>query len=359
MHLEPRHEELRRKQPGFAAGPSGRALVAWIRVEHLPRIDVLIRDAVRHGCGAASPVLDLVTFQLDGGEPRLPAILPLLVAEALGGDPERVVPFAAACEVLRHATLVHDELRGGDRFRRGRSSAWGRFGVPRAIDLGEALLLVAVDLALRVPVPAAARLRASQRIVQTALALVHGRDCELVRRAGGPKQIPFREDYLALAAAGTGGLFSLSLAGAAELCGASPADVSALAAIAHDLGTLFQIQDDVLELHGDRGRDVHGSDLEDGKQSFLVVAARERLPAVQVQRLLALLDIPREARTLSEVEAVAALLDDAGALDAALSELARIRERALAAAPGGLEALVVSTMDAMLAPTDRFARVAV
>lgn len=321
-----------------------------VRARYLPRVDALIHDAAREGCGAASPVLDMVAYQLGSGGKRLRAVLPLLVADALGVDPERVLPFAAACEVLHNATLVHDDIQDGDRHRRGQEAAWARFGVPRAINLGDAMLFLAVALAQRVPMSEAARLAASRRVVAAALALVHGQDCELSRRARGAGELPVREDYFGLAAGKTSSLFSLPMAGAAELCGMPSGGVAALEAMAEDLGILFQIQDDILDVHGDKARARAWSDVHEGKRTFLVIGACERLSPCEARRLLALLDVPREEKTEADVAAILALLDEAGALAVARREIERRRERVLAAAPKPLAHLVTSMMSAMLAP---------
>src|SRR5687767_3151075 len=103
---------------------------------YLRRIDAMILDAAREGCGATSPMLEMVAYQMQSGGKRLRAIVPLLVAEALSVDPERVLPFAAACEALHNATLVHDDIQDNDCTRRGLPSAWAHFGMPRAINLG-------------------------------------------------------------------------------------------------------------------------------------------------------------------------------------------------------------------------------
>src|SRR5437773_2405363 len=79
--------------------------------------------------------------------------MPLLTAQALGSDPERVVGFGAACEMLHNATLVHDDLQDGDLVRRGQLTVWNRFGVPQAINLGDAMFYFAVLLCQRADGP--------------------------------------------------------------------------------------------------------------------------------------------------------------------------------------------------------------
>jgi len=321
------------------------------RVEdYLPRVEALVMDAARETCGEDAPLLDLLAYQMASGGKRLRALLPLQVAAALGVDPARVLSFAAACEVLHNASLVHDDIQDGDRSRRGRPTVWARSGVARAIGLGDAMLCLAVALAQDVDAPPAARLATSRRLSRTALALATGQDRELAQREDAARPVPSREDYVALAAGKTSSLFALPLAGAAELCGMPSADVAALDALSTDLGVLFQIQDDVLDLYGDKGRDQALSDLYEGKRSFLVVAACERLTPPGARRLLQLLDLPREAKTPAVIDEIMALLDEARALDAARGELTLLAARIRAAAPARLAALLDRVLDVLLAP---------
>ena len=40
----------------------------------------------------------------------------------------RTVAWGAACELLHNASLIHDDIEDGDRFRRGRPALWARHG---------------------------------------------------------------------------------------------------------------------------------------------------------------------------------------------------------------------------------------
>ena len=96
-----------------------------------------VMDEVMHESGVEGSLLRrMANYHMQSEGKRLRAILPLLVAEALGVDPGRVVPFAAACEMLHNASLVHDDLQDGDSIRRGQPAVWRKFGTPQAINLG-------------------------------------------------------------------------------------------------------------------------------------------------------------------------------------------------------------------------------
>ncbi len=123
----------------------------------------------------------------------------------------------------------------------------------------------------------------------------------------------------------TAALFALPVAGAALIAGLSSEAAEAIAAEFEPIGALFQIQDDVLDLYGDKGRDVVGSDLYEGKVSALVVEHLRRHPADEAW-LLSLLDTPREE---TPPEAVADAIERfrvGGALQGVWARLADVED---------------------------------
>ena len=65
------------------------------------------------------------------------------MAQVLGLSDQRVTPWAACCEMLHNATLVHDDLQDGDEVRRNRPTVWKLYGKNQAINLGDYLLSLA------------------------------------------------------------------------------------------------------------------------------------------------------------------------------------------------------------------------
>jgi geranylgeranyl diphosphate synthase, type I len=304
-----------------------RARMDALAREHLPAILRLIDDVVDASTPAGSKLAAMCGYQLATGGKRLRALAPLLVAEALGAEPARLVPFGAACEVLHNATLVHDDLQDGDETRRGEATVWKRFGVPQAINLGDAMFYYALLMLRRLDGPVEVLERATRRLLTETLKVIDGQEREFaLRRAARPTMA----EYQAMVEGKTSALFALPLAGAAEVCGAPPALVAGLATAAGHLGVLFQVQDDLLDLWGEKGRGQRGSDVAEGKRSFLVVHALEHASPTEAAWLLEVLDRPRDETTAADVAAVAALLDRTGARDAGLAELHR--RAALAAA---------------------------
>jgi hydroxymethylglutaryl-CoA reductase len=308
-----------------------------------PMLD-LLDDVVRGSSGDGSSLTEMCAYHLGSGGKRLRAILPLSVADALGTDPGRLLPFAAACEMLHNATLVHDDLQDGDSLRRGSETVWHRFGAPQAINLGDAMFYYTLLLLERLQVPAARRQAIVHRTVRDTLQVIGGQEREL---ALGRMPVPTLEGYFAMVVGKTSGLFALPMAGAAALCGASTQLVQALGSAAQHLGVLFQIQDDLLDLYGPKGREAAGNDIREGKRSVLAVHTLLHAPPDEAARLREILDRDRQSTTAAEVAEAMALFERHGAPGFAAREIAQRRRRAIRAIAEGEHPALVALVDAV------------
>ncbi|MBM4320039.1 MAG: polyprenyl synthetase family protein, partial [Deltaproteobacteria bacterium] len=159
--------------------------------------------------------------------------------------------------------------------------------------------------------------------------VIDGQDRELSLKCAERPTLP---DYFAMVEGKTSGLFCLPMAGGALLCGATEEVVQTLEQAAVQLGVLFQIQDDVLDLYGDKGRARAGCDIAEGKRSMLVVHALSCCSAAEAAWLRQVLDVPREETSDADIEDVRTLFARTGVLPAALAEIRARRRRAVEAA---------------------------
>jgi geranylgeranyl diphosphate synthase type II len=171
------------------------------------------------------------------GGKRVRPVLCLATGEALGGGPERLLPAAAAIELVHSFSLVHDDLPAldDDRERRGAPSVWARFGEATAILAGDALLAEAFRLCLSYGTTAVAR-----ELVDGTLAMIGGQWLDIRGDAE-------REELHRLK---TGALFSASVGCALAALDVPEAEQRPWRAFAAELGLLFQIVDDILDGDG-------------------------------------------------------------------------------------------------------------
>jgi geranylgeranyl diphosphate synthase type I len=294
----------------------------------------------------------VVCEHLDTGGKRIRARLALAAAQAMGVSTTTAVPWASAVELLHNATLVHDDLQDGDRTRRGRPTTWAVHGAAQAINCGDLMLMLPSIVASTTQASEAVRFRLLTALARRAAATVRGQAADLLLRRTIDERDPV-EAYFRCIEGKTGELFALPVEGAALLAGA---DVDAAIAVAEPffiLGTLFQLQDDVLDLFGDKGREARGADVREGKISALVVEHLRLHPADRTW-LLAILDASRDETSADDVAAVIARFEHGGALAAVLRRIAMLATRAhntpaLATMPE-LQALVVEVIGLVLKP---------
>jgi geranylgeranyl pyrophosphate synthase len=185
----------------------------------------------------------------------------------LAGARDREPPYAAgvSVELIHMATLVHDDLIDRAGVRRGRVSAWTRYGPGAARAAGDYLFARAfAELA------ATGDERAVSILASACLSLARG---EALQRAQTHDADTTVESYFERCALKTGKLFE-----AACLLGAGADARPALSEFGLALGIAFQITDDILDCAGetiDTGK-IAGTDLREGTPTLpLLLAARE------------------------------------------------------------------------------------
>ncbi len=230
----------------------------------------------RIGKTSLAPLLDELVPALASGK-MLRAKLALAVGNATGAAQNLVLAAAAAVEMVHAASLLHDDVIDGSSLRRGSPSFWRRRGASGAVILGDLILCDAVLLIHELGDPELMKLflAATRELCETEA------EQELLSGMAAPSW----ENCLDTARGKTGALFSFA---STALAGDNPDIRSALSESGYELGTAYQIADDIYDAHGDRfTADKNlGSDAEHGKITaayFLVEPSCA--PAGTVRRL--------------------------------------------------------------------------
>lgn len=264
------------------------------------------------------PAGSMVREHLASGGKRMRARLALAATEALGLERREAVAWAAACEMVHNATLVHDDIEDGDRVRRDRPTMWAKHGVGPAINAGDLMLMLPFVALQQVDRDDATRWQLASAIARHAerTARSQALELDLLRdRRLDP------ESWTEAAEGKSGPLLALPVEGAAILAGLAPRTAKRLGQAFCRIGTLYQLHDDVLDCFGDKGRGGVGNDLREGKVSALVVE-HLRLHPEDTGSLVALLETPREATSEAEVHRTIARFRDGGALAAVRARIA-------------------------------------
>ncbi len=206
------------------------------------------------------------------GGKRVRPLLTLLVVAACGGQWLRAISPAAAIELVHNFSLVHDDIEDNSSTRRGRPTAWKKYGIPMAVNVGDALFAISHQAVLDasphyspdVVLAAAASLHAA------CIALTRGQFLDMSYEGRTDLKV---EDYWPMVEGKTAALLAASAEMGAIFGGAIGDRVRYFAGFGHNVGLAFQVQDDILGIWGDEratGKSVAG-DLVERKNSLPVL----------------------------------------------------------------------------------------
>lgn len=219
-----------------------------------------------------SSLYDPVRYVLGAGGKRVRPVLVLLAAEMFGGNRRNALPAALAVEVFHNFTLVHDDIMDHSSTRRGKQTVHVRWDEPTAILAGDYLMALSYRLLTDVP---ESLLGDVHRVFdQMVVRLCEGQALDKAYESVPKITI---SEYLGMIDAKTGALLEASLE-IGGVCGrASASERAALREAGKQLGRAFQVQDDLLDVvaKDDRWGKTVGSDLVEGKKTFLLVSALE------------------------------------------------------------------------------------
>lgn len=203
---------------------------------------------------------------------RIRPLLVLLSCAAAGGDWRCALPAAAGVELVHNFSLIHDDIEDNSPRRRGRPTVWTRWGIPQAINAGDALFTLAhlAILHLEQTTCATIAVPASRLLLQTCLHLTQGQYMDIAYEHRGDLNL---EAYWPMVSGKTAALISCCAHLGALTAGADERRQKAYADFGRSLGLAFQALDDLLGIWGDAeltGKSAE-SDLVSGKKSLPVL----------------------------------------------------------------------------------------
>jgi geranylgeranyl pyrophosphate synthase len=282
------------------------------RVSPLILQSVPDREPKRH-------LYDLIAGQLARDGKGIRPALCLATCGAFGGREEQALPSAAAIELMHNAFLVHDDIEDSSEYRRDRPTLHRQYGVPLAVNVGDAMNAMSVrllkqNLSLLGPALGA---RVFDEFDHMSIETIEGQAMELGWIRDNDCSTT-EEDYLLMVLKKTGWYSFIHPARIGALI-ADPEgiDLDRFNRFGYYLGTAFQIRDDVLNLVGDRskyGKEI-GGDLLEGKRTLILAHLLASSNPQEKERLRSFLAKPRAQRLPREVAWIYQLLQRYGSLD--------------------------------------------
>ncbi len=225
---------------------------------------------------ATAGLEEAMRYSLLAGGKRVRPVLALATARALGAEPQRYLRVAAALELIHTYSLIHDDLPAmdDDELRRGRPTSHVRFGEDVAILAGDGLFAEAIRLFCEQPGEPARVLAALAELAGATGVdgMVGGQYVDVAGEADDA------EALRALHGLKTGRLIAAGVGVVLTLEGTGEPGTIPYRRFAEELGVLFQIVDDILDVTGSDEQlgKPRGSDERHGKLTYVSLFGLER-----------------------------------------------------------------------------------
>lgn len=215
---------------------------------------------------------EISTYLVGSGGKRVRPAVTLMIFRACGGQKlDDIVDVAAALELIHSATLLHDDIIDNSDTRRGKDSAFRKYGLANALVTGDFVFSRAFLLCARF----------EEKLIRWAAeACISLTEGEVMQARFRNNPSVTLDDYLQIISRKTASIFQQGARTAAYLAGAPASVVECMARCGHNVGMTFQIVDDLLDVEGkvERLGKPIGIDMRDGNPSLPVVLALETDP---------------------------------------------------------------------------------
>lgn len=236
---------------------------------------------------------DISGHLIYGGGKRVRPMVTLLAYKAFGGKRSTdIVDIASAIELIHTATLLHDDIIDGAETRRGKESAFKKYGLKSTLVAGDFLFIKAFEFAGKF----------DETIVQwTADACTLLTEGEILQGHFNRNRSVTIDDYIEIVKRKTASLFHTGTKVGAYLAGAPTSLVEATERYGLHMGIAFQMVDDILDVvgHPDLLGKPTGMDLRDGNPALPIILAIKKGDATALDTF--------ECSTPTEAQVAAAL----------------------------------------------------
>ncbi|MBQ5151834.1 polyprenyl synthetase family protein [Macrococcus caseolyticus] len=227
-------------------------------------------------------LFDSMHYSLSAGGKRIRPLFVLTTIDSLGGNAVDGLSFGVALEMIHTYSLIHDDLPAmdNDDYRRGKLTNHKHFDEATAILAGDALLTDSFRMITESKFDADIKLPLISLLSEAAgsKGMVYGQmlDMEGEHQTLGLNQMEQVHSYK------TGELIRAAFVAAGIIMKLSDEKMQLLDQIGRNVGLMFQIQDDILDVEGsfeEIGKPV-GSDVENDKSTYVSLLGLEQSKAL-------------------------------------------------------------------------------
>lgn len=290
----------------------------WSEViaSELRRLDREVRSRTRSDDEDLNEVVDYILSP--GGKRIRPAVVILSYLASGGKDVGKILPLAAAIELIHTGTLVHDDINDSSSMRRGKRATHLKYGQAKAIISGDYLFVKAYEIGTEYP-PIIMKLTA-----EICSKLAEG---EFIQNRYLRNFNTDESEYLEIVEKKTA--LPLSLAARVGALMAESKYEEAISQYGYNIGIAFQIADDILDISLNHGasKKTPALDVRLGSPNMLIIRALDSSP--QREKIISLLKDPEP-----NLKETVRLILETDALEYARERATQYTERAKRAIKG-------------------------
>lgn len=262
-------------------------------------------------------------YIVNSGGKRIRPLIAVLAARALGSNNNQHHTLAAIIEFIHTATLLHDDVVDESTLRRGRETANAVFGNQASVLVGDFLYTRSFQMMVSLK-----QMRVMEILSNATNVIAEGEVLQLMN-CNDPDTS--EQSYMQVIYSKTARLFEAATQLAAVLTSQSPEIEQAMLEYGKQLGTAFQLQDDILDYAADAeqmGKNM-GDDLAEGKPTLPLLYTMWHGNAEQADMIRSAIE---NGDGIQNLDAILAAMQETGALEYA-------KQQAMQAADLAIEAL--------------------
>lgn len=253
----------------------------------MQKLDKVIRNDLSSNVVLINQIGEYI---VSAGGKRIRPLLTLLCGRIAGiKDNDLIHQMAAMIEYIHTATLLHDDVVDESGLRRGRKTSNAVFGNAASVLVGDFIYTRAFQMMIR-----SNSLRVLDVMAKSTNQISEGEVLQLLNIGRSDLN---EDEYFEVIKYKTAILFEASARVAAIIAKSSSEQEEALANYAINIGTAFQIVDDILDYTGDSncmGKNV-GDDLLEGKVTLPLIYLLKNGTALEQQKIKNAIDNPDTA----------------------------------------------------------------
>jgi geranylgeranyl diphosphate synthase type II len=278
-----------------------------IQEQFLSRLAMYRDESLRHLLSSIPDkepkkyLYDLVTMYPNRGGKGFRPGLCLAVNKIFGGNDSDAMNTAVALELYHNAFLVHDDIEDESEDRRGLPTMHAEFGIPIALNVGDAMNVLTIKPLMKNLLSLGHELawEVFTEIEHMVLQSVEGQAMELGWRRDNNCHLQ-DEDYMQMILKKTCWYTSIHPIRLGAIIGSKgKIDANIFNRFGYYLGAAFQIQDDLLNLAGEKekyGKEI-GGDILEGKRTLMLIHLLNKCNCKEKKAMEAYLALPRSKRT--------------------------------------------------------------